>query len=397
MQRLKILYLCAAAPYGETYGMGLRSRNVGKLLQGLGDVSMIGIAKRPWSEQDQSETAKRFNLLRFLQPRPTSNNLLARIRRHTDPSHVDTYSLSLNEEDRAYLGQQVAAHDVTWIHTIRCANTTGIRNWSRCVLDVDDYPSQFHQTVAKNTKSPTEYVQRRIRSWTWKKREATLPDRFGSLVVCKPEDLTAFGCADRTFVVRNGFEPQPHLRASPQQLKANPRLGLIGNFDYRLNADAIAWFLEEVWSTLRRKAPSLRLRLVGRGSERYADEAAGIDGLGFVDDPAEELSTWTALIAPTRMGGGTSVKIADAFARRLPVVASSHGARGYEVENGVGILVADDAKSFADHCLKLAQDPEAGLPLAKQAYRYFEHSLAWSTMLPTVKEALEKAVSDSSA
>ena len=53
------------------------------------------------------------------------------------------------------------------------------------------------------------------------------------------------------------------------------------------NADAVAWFVREIWPLLRRRLPALRWRLVGRGHEAVASLVAGdpaIECTGPVED-----------------------------------------------------------------------------------------------------------------
>ncbi len=354
---------------------------------------MLPITASPWSERDLALSRNHFAIPRVITPKKSASTISTRLRREASPRYLDTHGLSLGADDSEFLDKAIRQHDLTWIHTIKMANVAGRDLWPRTVIDVDDYPSQFHRTVVQNSTSLKEKLQRYRRSYLWKLREKHLKRRFPAIVVCKEADRSAFGAPARTFVVGNGFESFPLNRRSCTDLASNPRLGLIGNFDYRLNSDAIEWFLKHVWGAVRIEIPHARLRLVGRGSERYSSEANQIDGLGFVDDPASELASWSALIAPTRMGGGTSVKIAEAFSRRVPVIATTHGARGYGVIPGQGILVANEAKQFGEHCIQLLSQPEIGQTLAVNAGDYFESHLTWDSMLPELKNAVETAKS----
>ena len=67
---------------------------------------------------------------------------------------------------------------------------------------------------------------------------------------------------------------------------------------------------------------------------RLKPNAPDVDALGYVADAASEMATWSAMIIPVRLGGGTRVKIADAFSRKCPVVSTRLGAYGYDVQTG---------------------------------------------------------------
>ena len=62
-------------------------------------------------------------------------------------------------------------------------------------------------------------------------------------------------------------------------------------------------------------------------------------------------------VAPLRGGGGTKVKILEAWAHRRPVVATSHAARGLGAVPGRHLLIADTAAQFAHCCKRIFDDP----------------------------------------
>ena len=64
-----------------------------------------------------------------------------------------------------------------------------------------------------------------------------------------------------------------------------------------------------------------------------------------------------ALLVPLEAGGGTRLKILEAFACQTPVVSTTLGAEGLDVEHGRHLLLADDAPTFADAVLSLVGDP----------------------------------------
>src|SRR4029453_9060693 len=76
----------------------------------------------------------------------------------------------------------------------------------------------------------------------------------------------------------------------------SPRLLFVGPLDYRPNADAVRWLLGGILPAVRARRPDVRLRLVGRGTERLRGE--GVEALGYVEDMSEELVQADALLVP---------------------------------------------------------------------------------------------------
>ena len=61
------------------------------------------------------------------------------------------------------------------------------------------------------------------------------------------------------------------------------------------------------------------MRLIGAGSENLLyPQDKNIDQLGFVQDTEAEMASWSLSIVPVFVGGGTRIKIAEAFSPEVP-------------------------------------------------------------------------------
>jgi glycosyltransferase involved in cell wall biosynthesis len=162
------------------------------------------------------------------------------------------------------------------------------------------------------------------------------------------------------------------------------------------NEEGIKWFVRDAWSKMKRELPDVELRLVGRGSDGYLSRLGpDITGLGWLEDPGEEIATWSAMIVPIKVGSGTRVKVADGFARRCPVVSTTMGAFGYEVENGREILLADSAEAFASACIQLLSNREIADALAERAHKRFLERWTWGSFEGTVGKVVQECLARS--
>ena len=136
--------------------------------------------------------------------------------------------------------------------------------------------------------------------------------------------------------------------------------------------------------------PDACLRLVGKGSDGPARPAGrDIDALGWLDDAATEIATWSVMVVPIHTGGGTRVKIAEGFSRKCPIVSTSVGAYGYEIKNGRELFLADSAEDFSDACVKVIQEPGAAGAMANRAWLQFLEKWTWEAIQPRVWETAE--------
>ena len=77
---------------------------------------------------------------------------------------------------------------------------------------------------------------------------------------------------------------------------------------------------------------------------------------GRVADAADFIRSMQVMIAPLFSGGGMRIKILEAMAQGIPVVATTMGAAGIDVTHGENIFLADDAMAFADCVSSLLRD-----------------------------------------
>ncbi|MGE5233101.1 MAG: glycosyltransferase, partial [Acidobacteriota bacterium] len=85
----------------------------------------------------------------------------------------------------------------------------------------------------------------------------------------------------------------------------------------------------------------------------------------------------SAAIVPLRAGGGTRIKILEAFAAGVPVLATAVGAEGIDAADGRELLLGDGPEELAAACFRLHGDPDlhrrlvaAAGALVRERYSY---------------------------
>jgi glycosyltransferase involved in cell wall biosynthesis len=134
-----------------------------------------------------------------------------------------------------------------------------------------------------------------------------------------------------------------------------------GALSYDANFVAVAHFLGALWPRLRATRPGVRLRVTGRATpEQIAalPAAEGVEFTGYLDDVRPAVARAWAEVVPLRKGGGTRLKVLEALALGTPIVSTSKGVEGLELEDGRHVLVADTADTFAAATERLLGQPE---------------------------------------
>jgi polysaccharide biosynthesis protein PslH len=213
--------------------------------------------------------------------------------------------------------------------------------------------------------------------------EAQVAGRFAGHITCSEVDserLRAIAPHANVVSVPNGVDVdyfRPEGRESPA-----PSIIFVGSLNWYPNVQAVLFLLQEIWPALKRQAPQLRLDIVGSAPPRAVlDLAAGLADVsvrGFVDDVRPLLDSATVYVCPIRDGGGTKLKLLDAFAMGKCVVAHPIACEGIDAVPGRHVEHAESAQDFTRSILRLLERPgeRASMGLAARALVIESYSFA---------------------
>lgn len=388
----RILYLTSSWPHDRSFGGQLRALHIGRALQKIAKVTVAVVSSDSASPEVITRAVEEFAVEPPVRVNVQRNGgLIRRFQWAFDPRFLNVHGCVADAADRNRLLNRLTDFDLIWVMNSRTPNILNQWHWPRAVLDIDDLPSVFHRTVWRNGASLKEKLKAGIQMHLSRRRESFWKERFDVLSVCSEADRQYLGGGDHIHVIPNGFErptKEPVCNSADP-----PRIGFIGLYSYSPNLEGMKWFLRECWPLVKRAIPNARVRLVGKDTDGpLRPNAPDIDALGYVDDPADEIATWSTLIVPVIHGAGTRVKIAEGFSRKCPVVSTCLGSYGYDVRDGRELLLADDPRKFAAACVSLIRDRAGAKAMAERAYAAFLEKWTWDAIAPRVWAAAEDAL-----
>jgi glycosyltransferase involved in cell wall biosynthesis len=170
--------------------------------------------------------------------------------------------------------------------------------------------------------------------------------------------------AERVDVVPLAIE----LPSRPTRGNVPRRIVLSGNLGYFVNHDAVLSFLGGPWTTLVQRG----FELVVAGDRPTTRLAARIGSAGAQlerapEDLAAVVATASVAVAPTRCGAGVPVKVLEAWALGVPVVASPFAAAGADLVDGETGLIADSTEEWIRAIERLERDRALRSRLTRQA------------------------------
>ena len=130
----------------------------------------------------------------------------------------------------------------------------------------------------------------------------------------------------------------------------------VGTADLR-KGTGLQHFVNNAWPVVRARVPEARLVLAGRGTERFSDSGAGIEGLGFVGDDRDVLGQGMIFLNSQNIGAGLQFKSIIAMLAGKALVSTSIGIEGIEGNDGEHFFVADAPEDMATRIVSLMNDP----------------------------------------
>lgn len=146
------------------------------------------------------------------------------------------------------------------------------------------------------------------------------------------------------------------LEPASRPLAGSPALVLFGSAGWEPNRRGERRFVEEIWPGIAATLPGARLH-------RFGGEHGGAKGERVEAHPSpatsgEAFAPGSILVLPLDIASGVRMRILEAWARGVAVVASRAAASGLEVTDGEELLLADEPAEFVASIARLAASPE---------------------------------------
>lgn len=177
---------------------------------------------------------------------------------------------------------------------------------------------------------------------------------------------------------------------------SEPSLVFTGQFADASNQDGVEWFLETVWTRLKRIHPELVFYVLGPNPTpamySLARRYPGVRMPGAIADIRPYLAKANVFVCPLRMGSGLRIKILEAMSAGVPVVTTSIAAEGIPVQTGVNAMLADDPGMLSEAIDLLLSDPLLAKRMTVQANRMVKERFNWEHSLRTLESVLSDVV-----
>ena len=234
----------------------------------------------------------------------------------------------------------------------------------------------------------------RLELQRWQSFERAAWREVDCVAVMSGRDEQIVTGAKRIAVIENGVDLARFNPSASEPEKG--RLLFIGSLAHLPNLMALAWFLKEVWPSLK----NTKLHIIaGRNPGYYIDfykervqlnlNQPGIEIEAFVSDVRPAYEQAEIVIAPLLASAGTNIKIMEAMACGKAIVSTPGGVNGLSVEANKDYLPAQTGEDFARTIEQLQSNPTLRKQLELQARATAESRYSWTSIGEKQRELYE--------
>lgn len=401
--RKKLLFLCQTLPFPPDGGVEIRSYNIMRLLAQRYDVTALVFfrkATRPRAANVDGGVAglSGFSTAAAL-PIPQEHNrsrLLWDHLRSVVRSRVYTYYSYQSAEYEAALKQLLSEQkfDIVHMDSLDLSAYLPMLSNIPVVCTHHNVESDLLRRRARSEASP---LMRRYLDYQANLMQAEearwCPEVKLNIAVSQADAARLAEIApDASFtVVPNGvdtdaFEPTDGVQNG---------VVFVGGYSWYPNRDAMQYFAEDILPIIRSRNSDLAVTWVGRSPEHLASEYRihhRIELTGYVEDIRPFVAEPACYVVPLRVGGGSRLKILDAWAMGKAIVSTSVGCEGLNARDGENILIRDTPQSFAEAVQAVVSDSELRRRLGENARRTAEQEYEWSVLGERMLEQYERVI-----
>lgn len=387
MSRPKLLFLCQTLPFPPDGGVAIRSYNILRLLANHYDVTALCFYRRAVMRDVEAS--------------------LAALRQIA--SRVEAFPIEQEHRKLRLLVDHLASVTSGRVYTVRAYESRSFRHRLCELLSTEAFQLVHVDSLDLSAYLPllskhrVICVHHNVESALLARRAAREPAGLRRRYIMHQSRLMdreeRMWCARVALNVTVSQDDQEQLRRKTEvpvvvvpngvdtdAFQPAPREGhgvvFVGGMTWFPNRDALEYFTADILPAIHASEATVPITWVGRASPGAAAEYArhGISLTGYVEDIRPYVYDAACYVVPLRVGGGTRLKILDAWAMGKTVVSTSIGCEGLEAVDGENIIIRDDPTEFASAVSAVLRDPALRDRIGRNARSTAERIYSWNVI-----------------
>ncbi|MDB1123724.1 TIGR03087 family PEP-CTERM/XrtA system glycosyltransferase [Vibrio algarum] len=405
----KLLYLCHRIPYPPNKGDKIAAYNILKFLNQHFDVYLGCFIDNPEDNQYQEYVRSLCKEACFVPLNPNLAKLkgisaFASGLPITVP-HYGSRTLQkwVNQTVNSLSLDKVFVFSSCMAQFVLNRDSAGTLHHVMHFVDID---SDKWRQYAEKTHGVMRWIYQREHH-TLEKYEKYLAKQFNTSCFVTDAETAMFKnmveapYKDRIKTLGNGidtnyFSPSAkHELAEKYPLELQNYIVFTGAMDYWANVDAVVWFAENIWPSIRKLVPNSYFYIVGSSPTKQVqklDSIAGIIITGRVEDVRPYLHHAKASVAPMQIARGVQNKILEAMSMECPVTATTlgiEGIDGIEIIPDSYLYISDSAENITQWLTdKLNHENKS----AQVSRNWLKENYSWSARLSPLLHYLDSSL-----
>jgi len=260
------------------------------------------------------------------------------------------------------------------------------------IMDAHNVEYDNLKRMAK-VKNPLKKLYYHLESYKFCREETAVCRQQDALFVTSERDISIFDKpvpAVPKYLIPNGVD---EAYFHPAKTTPKPHsLIFVGMMKYVPNYDGINYFLDEIFPKITAVFPDTTITIVGKNPPKSITKRANknIIVTGFVGDTRPYMREASVYVVPLRMGGGTRLKIMEALASKIPLVTTSIGCEGIDIEHKTHAMIADTPGEFAGAVIALFANENTRNNLTENGYELVMNKYRWKSIGREMDRAYEE-------
>jgi sugar transferase (PEP-CTERM/EpsH1 system associated) len=246
------------------------------------------------------------------------------------------------------------------------------------VLDFQDTLSMNMKRRADNS-GLLEKILFTIEAKRLARYESKMFEVFDALTIITQADreLLQSPRKNEVYIIPNGVAETYFTYLQPKEKPFDVLFS--GAMSYAPNIDAAEYLIKEIMPLVWEKKPNVKIVIAGGGSPSWLEKLANerIIMPGWVEDMKEYYSQTKLFIAPMRIGTGLQNKLLEAMAMNVPCITSSLANQALRAKDKEEILIANNAREYADYIIKMLDNKELSQNIAQAGKDYVFNEYSW--------------------
>ena len=228
------------------------------------------------------------------------------------------------------------------------------------------------------------------------KLESTNIARFEQIIIRKAKKITCVSKEDRQ-KISNDFVDKPiltlpngvniHIHKENILSKSNFsnfNLLFVGQTGWHANDCSLRWFIQTVWPKIKQSFCKAKFTIVGGQAKKGLNRLVQCHENIFLHENVDSIDFYfqqsSVAVAPLLYGGGTSLKILEYAAYKLPIVCTSAAIRGLPFDSK-SIWICDGADGFVNSLKEIWSDSNRKAQKINHCYEIVKNFYCWDFTL----------------